>query len=757
VFDHPDFGKVYLSVHTNITKRKKVETALQESEELFRIVMSNAPISIFATDKNGIFILHEGKALKKTGMKPGENVGVSAYDLFSDLKVVEHNVNVINGKSVLDRVLNGENISGITELNDVIFDNQFVPIFDINNDVNGLIGVSTDITANKKAEEGLLLEKENFRHSLDDSPLGVRIITLEGNTIYTNKTLLYFYGYDNLEELQKTPLKNRYTPESYLRSLERKRQREHGDFSDNEYEISIIRKNGEIRHLQVFRKEILWAGTRQFQVIYNDITRRKMAEKALQESEELFHIVISNAPISIFATDEKGIFILHEGKALEKTGMKSGENVGVSAYNLFYDLKVVEHNGNVIRGKTVLDRVLNGEDISGITELNDVIFDNQFVSIRDINGQVTGLIGVATDITGSRKTEAALRGSEAIFRSIFENSLIGISISSTEGKLLQANVAYARMYGYENPEIMLKEVQDVGVLFAQPKQRKEVLRILRRNGFMEAKEFELIKKDGSRFFVLVSACEIRDINGRHLFNQTTHLDLSNRRKMEDELRNSRKLLEKLNQHLNEIRENERALISREIHDELGQSLTALKLDLNRMHKYVNSNSEAVIQLNCMIELVSNTIKDVQRISSDLRPGILDDLGLVSAIEWYCDEFEKRTAIKCSQKLENSDYNDPQINLTLFRVLQETLTNVIRHANASSVIINLHKTPKGTALAIKDNGTGIAPEKIQSAKSLGLIGMRERVKQFGGRVDISSEKGEGTQLIIFIPDKKGIVQ
>jgi len=148
---------------------------------------------------------------------------------------------------------------------------------------------------------------------------------------------------------------------------------------------------------------------------------------------------------------------------------------------------------------------------------------------------------------------------------------------------------------------------------------------------------------------------------------------------------------------------------------------------------------------------------VQRISSDLRPGILDDLGLVSAIEWYCEEFEKRTGIRCKLKLDNSDFNDSKMNLTFFRALQETLTNVIRHAKASSVNVKLHQTNKGVTLVVQDNGIGIPEEKIESHKSLGLISMRERVRQFGGKVDISSEKGKGSQFIIFIPEKKGGVQ
>jgi len=164
----------------------------------------------------------------------------------------------------------------------------------------------------------------------------------------------------------------------------------------------------------------------------------------------------------------------------------------------------------------------------------------------------------------------------------------------------------------------------------------------------------------------------------------------------------------------------------------------------------NTSPEATAKFQGMIELISKTIKDVQRISSDLRPGILDDLGLAAAIEWYCDEFEKRTGIRCSLKLDDSTFDDSQKNLVFFRVLQEALTNVIRHADASSVSIILHQSKYRITLTIHDNGVGIPEEKIESYKSLGLISMRERVRQFDGKFVVSAKEGNGTKLTVFIP-------
>ena len=232
----------------------------------------------------------------------------------------------------------------------------------------------------------------------------------------------------------------------------------------------------------------------------------------------------------------------------------------------------------------------------------------------------------------------------------------------------------------------------------------------------------------------------------------TAVDITDRKNYEKEIIQSREKYELLNQHILRVREEERLHISREIHDELGQSLTALKIDLNWLHDNLDDQLKSQDKVAKMITITNVTLSQVQRISSELRPGMLDDLGLTSAIKWYCNEFVERTGIKCHLSLEEPDNEDPEINLVFYRVLQETLTNVARHSKAINVNIRFWHEAELLMLLIEDDGIGISPEIIASNRSLGLIGMQERARQYGGRVEISGNRNKGTKIAIVLPIK-----
>ena len=234
-------------------------------------------------------------------------------------------------------------------------------------------------------------------------------------------------------------------------------------------------------------------------------------------------------------------------------------------------------------------------------------------------------------------------------------------------------------------------------------------------------------------------------------------EIENKR-AEEELRSSGEKLRSLNLYLEGAREEERTRIAREIHDELGQELTALKMDLTSLAGRLGKNQNAAIEkVASMSKLVDMTIRDVQRISTELRPGVLDDLGLPSAIEWQCEEFQKRTGIPCEVALSDDSFVlDSDRSTAFFRILQETLTNIMRHANATKVQVSLERGKAETVLEIKDDGKGITEKEISDPKALGLIGIRERVLFFRGEFAISGTPGQGTRVRVSIPDDRRTV-
>ncbi len=207
-------------------------------------------------------------------------------------------------------------------------------------------------------------------------------------------------------------------------------------------------------------------------------------------------------------------------------------------------------------------------------------------------------------------------------------------------------------------------------------------------------------------------------------------------------------LKNLSAHLQNVREEERKYVAAEIHDEFGGALSLLKMDLFKLNKQNTEQSEI---FNPILQRVDNTIKKVQQISTELRPEILDDLGLVDAIDWYCEEFQKKTSIICSLNLNAAEINvDKDLSLDIFRTLQESLTNVVRHANARQIIVNFSLTNDNIEMTIVDDGDGISNEQIADTKSIGLIGMRERLYKWNGTFNISRNEKKGTTVYISVP-------
>jgi signal transduction histidine kinase len=239
-----------------------------------------------------------------------------------------------------------------------------------------------------------------------------------------------------------------------------------------------------------------------------------------------------------------------------------------------------------------------------------------------------------------------------------------------------------------------------------------------------------------------------------LYNKNAVLirEIAERKRAEEHLRKSEENLRALAAHLQSVREEEWVRIAREIHDELGQSLTGLKMDLTWVANRLPGDQRGLAEkTKSMFGLIDGTIQSVRKIASQLRPEVLDQLGLTAAIEWHAADFRKRTGIRCKLSLPSDTLIlDRERSTAAFRIFQELLTNVARHANATRIDVAMRVDSGALVLTVEDNGKGIAESSIYDPKSLGLLGMRERVLPFGGAIEVAGVRDKGTKVRVSIP-------
>jgi len=270
-------------------------------------------------------------------------------------------------------------------------------------------------------------------------------------------------------------------------------------------------------------------------------------------------------------------------------------------------------------------------------------------------------------------------------------------------------------------------------------------------------EMRLRRADGEYRWFLVRTAPLRDEQGRIVKWYGVSIDIEDRKRAEDRLRATSEQLRALSAKLQSAKEAEGIRIARELHDELGSALTSLKWNLEKIHITLSDPEEALRvpasrrEIQAMMSLIDTTINAVRRISSELRPGVLDDLGLAEAIDWQAQQFQARTGIicTCDCSTENVGLNREQ-STAVFRIFQEALTNVLRHAQATKVDIKIKDADGQFVLRVSDNGRGITEAEKSGLMSLGLLGMRERARLVGGEVDVIRNEEGGTVISVHLP-------
>ena len=399
-----------------------------------------------------------------------------------------------------------------------------------------------------------------------------------------------------------------------------------------------------------------------------------------------------------------------------------------------------------------------------------------------------------SDIAERNRVQEALSVSEIRYRRLFETAKDGILILDADtGRITDANPFLQNLLGYSHGELLGKRLWEIGpfrdIAASQGAFRKlQKKRYIRYENLpLETKErgggggggvSNVYRENGRR----VIQCNIRDITARHqaevalanfskelekrVDERTAELLTANRlmkkmldegKRAEEKLTKSRERLRNLSGSLQTMLEEERTRISREIHDELGQALTALKLDLSSMRRRFDSGAlgEQSAKVHEIERTVTRIIRTVRKIATELRPGILDELGVAAAIDWMAKDFRKRTGIVCGVTIKGVGKASGAVHATaIFRIVQEALTNVMRHAAASQVSLSLEKVDDALILEVRDNGIGIKEGRVFDAKSLGLTGIRERVLLLGGKAEIGGKPGEGTLVRVVLPIGEG---
>ncbi len=487
-----------------------------------------------------------------------------------------------------------------------------------------------------------------------------------------------------------------------------------------------------------------------------DITERKRAEEALHASEGKYRSLFDNmlegfAYCKIIADKSNkpvDFEYIEVNDAFEKlTGLKKEQVTGKRITEAVPGVKKVHPEIFKIYGKVAL---------TGKATNFDIYFKplKIWLSISVYCPKKGYFVAIFDNITERKQAEDALRESEERYRAIFDQAADSIVLVDGEtGDLVEFNEKTHENLGYTREEFKKLKIPDFEAIESAEKVAKHIKKITRDGS--DIFETKHRTKGGEIRDILVSSRAI-SIGGRD-FIQSIWRDITESKRAEEEIKNSQSQLRNLAAHLQSVREEERTLIAREMHDELGQALTAMKMDLSWLNNRLPKDNRSLLQkTKSMSKLADATLQTIKKISTELRPGLLDDLGLPAAIEWQAEEFQTRTGIKCKITVDPKDIIlDKDSSTAIFRIFQETLTNVARHAKATRIKVSLKEKAGKLELRVRDNGKGITEDQVSNPKSFGLIGIKERAYYLGGKVVIKGLQDKGTTLTIRIPlPKKG---
>ncbi len=734
----------------DITEHKRLEEALKQTNDYNRnlIEASLDPLVIIGPD--GTITDLNTATETVTGHTRRELIGTCFSDYFSDPEKARTGYKMvftkgsINGYELEIRHRDGH-------LTPVLYNASLFK--DTTGKAAGIFAAARDITDRKLVEERLRESESRYKELFEYSGTSIVIVDRDGKYLMVNRVAAERFGRSEEEIIGKSmfDLLPQVMANKYLKA-----NRKLLDVGGHrEYEDTFTLSTGKKVFL-IVDQCLKDAQGNNFAIQSSaiDITERKRAEETLREDEELFRLLAEQSLMAIGIIQD-GIF-KYFNKAFEEINGYSADEIKrwepFEFSNTFHPedrdfvtdqiRKKQAGNPDVVLNYPFRIMRKNGE-------MRWVEIYSRTVTYKNKPADLVTIV----DITGSKKNEEALIESEERYRIITENTIAGVYLVQ-DGLLRYVNPSFCKIHGYAKDELVGK----LNTLDLVVEEEKEFLKNKMKERFSGEKQSEqfsikIRRKNGEiRFLEVLSSYALYAGKPAVL---GTCIDMTEVRRANEAIKRSREELRSLTAYLQNIRERERIQIAREIHDELGQSLTGIMIDISWLKKKladtVKPTGPIEAKISSLLALTESTIAKTRELSLSLRPGILDDLGLVTAINWQLKRFQEKTGIICMLQSDVAEATIPaDYSTVLFRISQECLTNISRYADATKVKITFTGEGESLVLEIEDNGKGITTEQIRNPLSLGILGMRERVMSFRGRFSISGKPGRGTKVRVEVP-------
>jgi PAS domain S-box-containing protein len=620
----------------------------------------------------------------------------------------------------------------------------------------GRLSIS-DISKQKAAEQALAESEERFRTMSDFTQDWEYWLGPEREFIYISPSCEAICGYTP-EELRNTP--GLLTKMLYPEDRQAWQEHEAAIIKSNQpgsLDLRILTRSGELRWINhVCRPVYSSSGQGLGRRISNrDITERKLAEEALRDSQANLKALLEFTTGIVWSVDRQYRLIAGNDRFQKNYIPVIGRVLQPGESTLLENLPDIYEEW---RG--YYERALAGEtftiDLETRMQPEQRYLEYTFRPVRTAAGDISGVIVSGRDVTDRQRTQAALEQSEDRFARAFFDAPIPLNIvRASDGKFIEVNERFIQLFGYSREELIGHTSAESG-FYSIVAEGVGANDRLSAGGHLRNQEIILSTKAGAPLWVLVSTVPVL-MNGEECILGTL-LDITERKKAEkeqerliDQLARARELQEVLSARLLEAQENERRVMARELHDEVGQALTALKINLQTVQRRHNNG----VDLSESIAMVEAALQQVRAISLNLPPTVLEDLGLAPALRWLLDRQGREAGFETAFKAGLGETRLPtHIEIVCFRVAQEALTNIMRHARARQVRIELAQAGEELHLTVQDDGQGFdvdaAYARARQGTSLGLISMQERVILSGGRMEIESMGGQGTKIHASFP-------